>query len=157
MIVTEVLGNVYEDAARYEGLHRERVTLPIAGLAARIQRLTTDHGRELGIRLAKGAPDLRDGDVLALEDDNAIVVQVEPSDVLVIAPTTIGEALFAGHSLGNRHLPAQFFGADSDFGAEVMVCQYDHTVQAFLDQHEVPYRREERVMAVPFRHAEHTH
>lgn len=156
MIVTEVLGNIHDDE-RFAGLHIERVTLPAAALAARIQRLTSDHGNEFGVRLAKGSPDLRDGDVLAADEANAIVVQVESSDVLIIAPRTVGEALFAAHSLGNRHLPAQFFDAASAFGADVLVCQFDHTVESFLQQHDVPYTREERVMAVPFRHAEHTH
>ncbi|MEA5454093.1 urease accessory protein UreE [Sinomonas sp. JGH33] len=177
MIVTEILGNLHDGdaAAAYGAHHRERVVLPSADLAKRIQRVRTDHGTELGIRLPAGAPDLRDGDILAVAPGdphggagkahggtgNVIVVSVEAADVLVIAPRTLGEALFAAHSLGNRHLQAQFFGPDSEIGRaagqDVMVCQYDHTVQEFLDRHGVPYAREERVMAVPFRHAEHTH
>src|SRR5579859_995441 len=182
MIVTEILGNVYDgdSAAAYEGHHRERVVLPSADLAKRIQRVRTDHGTEIGIRLPASAPDLRDGDILAVQPGgdhqgeeqhgggghggrrgNLIVVSVEATDVLVIAPRTVGEALFTAHSLGNRHLQAQFFDATSEFGGalgqDVMVCQYDHTVQDFLERHGVPYSREERVMAVPFRHAEHTH
>ncbi|MCH6471371.1 urease accessory protein UreE [Sinomonas terrae] len=165
MIVTEILGNMYDDdaAVAYEGHHRERVVLPSADLAKRILRVRTDHGTEIGIRLPAGSPDLRDGDILAVQEGgdhlgNVVVIAVEPTDVLVIAPRTIGEALFTAHSLGNRHLQAQFFDTDGGFGgSEVMVCQYDHTVQDFLDRHGVPYSREERVMAVPFRHAEHTH
>lgn len=156
MIVTEVSGSVHEDPA-YARAHRERVRLPVARLSQRIQRLTTDHGREFGLRLPVGAPDLRDGDVLVAEEGNVVVVEVDSSDVIVIAPRSIGEALFAAHSLGNRHLPAQFFDVDSDFGAEVMVCQYDHTVEHFLNDHGVPFTRETRTMEVPFRHAEHTH
>lgn len=166
MIVTEILGNVYDGgaSAAYDGCHRERVVLPSAALAKRIQRVRSDHGTELGIRLPPGAPDLRDGDILAVRRDGVgsiVVVSVEATDVLVIAPRTIGEALFAAHSLGNRHLQAQFLSVDSGEGGQpgqdVMVCQYDHTVQDFLDRHGIPYSREERVMAVPFRHAEHTH
>ncbi|WP_138443144.1 urease accessory protein UreE [Sinomonas susongensis] len=163
MIVTQILGNVHDDdpAGAYEGHHRERVVLPSDDLTKRILRVRTDHGTEIGIRLPPGSPDLRDGDVLAVGAGNIIVVSVEATDVLVIAPRTIGEALFTAHSLGNRHLQAQFFGPDSGIGGaagrDVMVCQYDHTVQDFLDRHGVPYSREERVMGVPFRHAEHTH
>lgn len=158
MIVTEILGNAHdaEASAAYEGHHRERVVLASADLAKRIQRVRTDHGTEIGIRLPAGAPDLRDGDILAADPGrdggrgSLVVVSVEATDVLVIAPRSIGEALFTAHSLGNRHLQAQFFGPE-------MVCQYDHTVADFLDHHGVPYTRQERVMAVPFRHAEHTH
>jgi urease accessory protein len=164
MIVTEILGNVHDGdaAAAYQGRHRERVVLPSADLAKRIQRVRSDHGTEIGIRLPAGAPELRDGDILLARDGaglageagQLIVVSVEATDVLVIAPRTIGEALFTAHSLGNRHLQAQFFSLD---GRDVMVCPYEHTVQSFLDRHGVPYAREERVIAVPFRHVEHTH
>ena len=169
MIVTEILGNLHDadTSTVYERHHRERVVLASADLAKRIQRVRTDHGTELGIRLPAGSPDLRDGDILAASEGadgargNLVVVAVEATDVLVIAPRSIGEALFTAHSLGNRHLQAQFFGAGSEAvgpaGQDVMVCQYDHTVADFLDAHGVPYRREERVMAVPFRHASHTH
>ena len=86
-----------------------------------------------------------------------IVVSVLPTDVLVIAPRTIHEMGVVAHSLGNRHLQAQFFDAASEYGAEVMVCQYDHTVEDYLKHVGVPYDRQERVMPVPFRHAEHSH
>ena len=38
-----------------------------------------------------------------------------------------------------------------------MVCQYDHTVEDYLKLVGAPYDRQERVMPVPFRHAEHSH
>lgn len=165
MIIESVLFNVYDlapaDAAELEGLHREKVVLPGPELTKRIQRLSTDHGRELGLRLPAGSSDLRDGDVLLREDTNLVLVSVPPTDVLVIRPSDIGEALFTAHSLGNRHLQAQFFGPDtSDDSADkahVMVVQYDHTVESFLDTHGVAYERTDRVMPVPFRHAGHTH
>ena len=159
MIVTEIPGNTHEVTGRslIGERHVEKIVLPSADLVKRIQRVTTDHGTELGLRLPADSPDLRDGDILAVEEGNAIVVSVLPTDVLVITPTSIMQMGFVAHSLGNRHLQAQFFDADSDYHSEVMVVQYDHTVEEFLTHHAVPYSREERVMPVPFRHAEHTH
>ena len=163
MIITEIAGTIDEPemARRLEGAHVEKVSLPSEDLVKRIQRVSTDHGRELGIRLVPGAPDLKDGDVLLLEQNegglNAVVVATLPSDVIVIRPDSIRQMGFVAHSLGNRHLQAQFFGAESDFGAEVMVVLYDHTVEDFLAHHGVAFERRERVMEVPFRHAEHTH
>ncbi|RZU62248.1 urease accessory protein UreE [Zhihengliuella halotolerans] len=161
MIVTEVVCNLHDaDPAEREalaGLHHEKVTLSSAELTKRVQRLETDHGRSFGLRLAGGSSDLRDGDVLIREEGNVVVVSVLPTDVLVIAPRSVAEALFVAHSLGNRHLQAQFFGAESEYAAEVMVVQYDHTVVTFLEDHGVAFARQERVMPVPFRHAEHTH
>lgn len=157
MIIEKLVGNIHEDSSGLlEGRHHEKVVLPSSALVKRIQRVTTDHGRELGLRLAPG-PDLRDGDVLYVSDADLITVSVLPTDVLVIAPKSIFEMGFIAHSLGNRHLQAQFFDTDSEYGAEVMVVQYDHTVEDFLKHHNAVYERQERVMPVPFRHAEHTH
>ncbi|MDQ1056725.1 urease accessory protein [Arthrobacter globiformis] len=158
MIIEKVLGNLHEQPAEsYIGVHREKVVLPSAQLVKRIQRVTTDHGNEIGIRLPAGSADLRDGDVLHLAETNMIVVSVLPTDVLVIAPRAIHEMGTVAHSLGNRHLQAQFFDEASEYGAEVMVCQYDHTVEDYLKHVGVPYDRQQRVMPVPFRHAEHSH
>ncbi|MBT2514983.1 urease accessory protein UreE [Arthrobacter sp. ISL-30] len=161
MIVEKILGNLHElpqaEAAALARLHKEKVVLPSAQLVKRIQRVTTDHGKELGIRLPAAHPDLRDGDILHVGDANVVVVSVLPTDVLVIAPRSIYEMGIVAHSLGNRHLQAQFFDADSEYAGEVMVCQYDHTVEDYLKQVGVPYARQERIMPVPFRHAEHSH
>lgn len=163
MIVTELLGSMRDDegAALVGGRHVERVVLGEEDLSKRIQRVRTDHDREIGLRLPRGAADLHDGDILAVEGDedsgSAVVVSLLPTDVLVIAADSIVEMAFVAHSLGNRHLPAQFFDAASPYGAEVMVVRYDHTVEDFLDQHGIPFERQERIMPAPFRHAEHTH
>lgn len=154
MIVEKILGNLADlPAPEREGLHVEKVVMPSADLVKRIQRVTTDHGRPLGLHLdAPHGPegDLKDGDILVRDDHGLVVVSVEATDVLVIAPRSITEMGVVAHGLGNRHLQAQFFDADSEYGAEVMVVQY-------LEARRVPHERQERVMPVAFRHAEHTH
>jgi len=161
VIVERIAGNLADlSPQERESLHVEKVVLAGADLVKRIQRVSTDHGREIGLRL-DAAPgregDLRDGDILLRDATGVVAVAVAPTDVLVIAPRTVTEMGTTAHALGNRHLQAQFFDADSEYGAEVMVVQYDHTVQDYLDRHQVPYERQDRVMPVPFRHAEHTH
>ena len=47
MLVTEIKGNIHESPLP-EGTHLERVALPGEQLVKRIQRVRTDHGRELG-------------------------------------------------------------------------------------------------------------
>jgi urease accessory protein len=130
MVVSKILGNLHDDTGRalVGDRHVETVVLSSA-------ELVDDSG-------ARGT---------------AVVVSVLPSDVLVIAGRSLTEMAFVAHALGNRHLQAQFFDQDSEYGMEVMVVQYDHTVQDFLDRHGVPYSRQDRVMPVPFRHTEHTH
>ncbi len=163
MIVHKILGNIYaSDCVWAQKPHQEeKVILTSQDLVKRIQRLRSERGRELGLRLSAQAPDLKDGDILAVDESGelprVLLVSVEKSDVLVIAAKSIVEMAFVAHSLGNRHLQAQFFDRDSEYGQEVMVVQYDHTVSDFLQQHGVPYSRQQRLMPVPFRHAEHTH
>lgn len=161
MIVEKILGNLADlSADELADLHLERVEFQGDDLVKRIQRVRTDHDREVGLALTAApgpAGDLRDGDVLYRDADRIVVVSVAPTDVLVVAPRTIEEMGRVAHSLGNRHLQAQFFGADSDYGAQVMVVRYDHTVEDFLRGVAVPYERADRVMPTPFRHTEHTH
>lgn len=158
MIITEVLGNRADlSEEELEGLTEERVTLDNLTLLKRIQRIETDAGRELGLRLPSSVRELHDGDILFRDDGVLITVQAAPTDVLILRPETIYDMGVYAHTLGNRHLQAQFFDEDSEYGAPVMVVQYDHTVQEYLDAVDAPYTREDRVMPVAFRHAEHTH
>lgn len=158
MIITEILGNrsalSEQDLA---AVTEERVPMGHLELVKRVQRLTTDAGREIGLRLPSSFRELRDGDVLHLADGVLITVEVAPTDVLVIRPASTLEMGKVAHSLGNRHLQAQFFGEDSEYGETVMVVQYDHTVEHFLDHAEAQYTREMRVLPDAFRHAEHSH
>lgn len=155
MIVTELRGNVRDlDASTKVA---DRVVFDNESRVKRIQRVTTEGGTELGLKLDKSVRELEDGDILAETDQGVIVVSMAPLDVLVIQPASIEEALKVAHSLGNRHLQAQFFGTDSEFKAEVMVVRYDHTVEHHLNHVGVNYHRGDYVMPRAFRHAEHTH
>lgn len=162
MIVHELAGHVSDlPAADLAATHVEKVRLDGPALRRRIQRVTTDHGREIGLRLS-GRVELRDGDILLQEEDGIVVVEVTPSDVLMIAPADVREALEVAHTLGNRHLPAQFLDADVEVPglpghSGVMVVEYDHTVVDHLRSAGIRAIRVERAMERPFRHAEHTH
>ncbi|MDQ0999730.1 urease accessory protein [Neobacillus niacini] len=147
MIIEKVLGNVSTIEKRTP--HVERVYLESDLLVKRIQRVTTDHGREIGIRL-RDNKDLVDGDILHMDEKNMIVISVKEDDVLVIMPTSIGQMGDIAHQLGNRHLPAQFEGDE-------MLVQYDYLVEELLKQLKVPYKRENRKVGQAFRHIGHSH
>lgn len=147
MIIEKVLGNVSTIDKRTP--HVERVYLESDLLVKRIQRVITDHGREIGIRL-KDNKDLVDGDILHIDEKNMIVISVKEDDVLVIMPTSIGQMGDIAHQLGNRHLPAQFEGDE-------MLVQYDYLVEELLKQVKVPYKRENRKVGQAFRHIGHSH
>jgi urease accessory protein len=147
MIIEKVLGNLSTIEKRTP--HVERVYLESDLLVKRIQRVSTDHGREIGIRL-KDNKDLVDGDILHMDEKNMIVISVKEDDVLVIMPTSIGQMGDIAHQLGNRHLPAQFEGDE-------MLVQYDYLVEELLKQVKVPYKRENRKVGQAFRHIGHSH
>jgi urease accessory protein len=129
--------------------HIEKVYLESDLLVKRIQRVTTDHGRELGIRL-NDPRDLAAGDVLYMDEKNMIVIDVIADDLLVITPRNIKEMGTIAHQLGNRHLPAQFED-------NVMMVQYDYLVEELLKELEIPYKRENRKVKQAFRHIGHHH
>ena len=127
MIVESIVANI-EEMEKEELLkrHKEKVFLESADLVKRIQRVTTDHGKEIGIRL-KNPRDLVAGDVLYMDDKNMIIVDVLSDDLLVISPRSLKEMGTIAHQLGNRHLPAQFEEED-------MLVQYDYLVEELLQE-----------------------
>ncbi|ATA60179.1 urease accessory protein UreE [Geobacillus stearothermophilus] len=147
MIIETIIGNIQTLPSLPP--HIERVYMPSDDLVKRIQRVVTDHGRELGIRL-KEAKELADGDVLWMDDHNAIVVSVLPDDLLVIQPVSMKQMGEIAHQLGNRHLPAQFEEGE-------MLVQYDYLVEELLQQLGIPYKREKRKVKQAFRHIGHRH
>ena len=89
LIVEQILTNI-EDMEKEEIIkrHIEKVYLESAHLVKRIQRVTTDHGKEIGIRL-KEPRDLVAGDVLHMDDKNLIMIDVLSDDLLVIQPRSL--------------------------------------------------------------------
>lgn len=150
MIIEKIVTNLGQmDKREIEKRHMEKVYLESAHLMKRIQRVKTDHGNELGIRLSEPR-DLVAGDVLYMDDKNMIVIDVLSDDLLVIQPRSIHEMGTIAHQLGNRHLPAQF--EDND-----MLVQYDYLVEELLEQLGIPYKREDRKVKQAFRHIGHSH
>ncbi|HEY1727293.1 MAG TPA: urease accessory protein UreE [Candidatus Baltobacteraceae bacterium] len=126
----------------------ERVVVRSDDLAKRVLRLESSVG-EIGIRFDDERR-LRDGDVLYADENLVVIVGVEADELFVIRPRDIGQALAIGHALGNRHLPAQFDG-------DAILVRYDPLVEALLREQNVPFSREARVVAEPFRHAHAPH
>ncbi|WCK53801.1 urease accessory protein UreE [Aneurinibacillus sp. Ricciae_BoGa-3] len=147
MIIERIVGNIaYADV---DNRHVERVYLRSDDLVKRVQRVTTDYGNEIGIRLTE-RKNLTDGDILYLDDRNTIVVHVMADDLLVIRPVNMTQMGDIAHQLGNRHLPAQFEGDE-------MLVQYDYLVEELLKQLDIPYERTERKVKQAFRHIGHQH
>lgn len=150
MIIEKIITNIEEmDESEIKKRHMEKVYLESAHLVKRIQRVKTDHGNEVGIRL-KEPRDLQAGDVLYMDDKNMIVIDVLSDDLIVISPRNLNEMGNIAHQLGNRHLPAQFEEND-------MLVQYDYLVEELLNELGIPFKREERKVKQAFRHIGHSH
>lgn len=147
MIIERVLGNVRQTVNLPP--HIERVYLRSDLLLKKVQRVKTDHGKELGIRL-KNNEELRDGDILYQDEKNAIVISVLEDEVIAIRPTTFKQMGEISHKLGNRHLPAQFT-------EDEMIVQYDYLVEKLLQDEWIPYVCEKRKLEQAFKHIGHSH
>ena len=147
MVIEKIIGNMATLEKRAP--HIEKVYIESDHLVKRVQRVVTDHGKELGIRLKENR-ELVDGDVLFMDESNMIVVHVLADDILTIQPIDIQQMGEIAHQLGNRHLPAQFEGRD-------MLVQYDYLVEELLQQLDIPYKREKRKVKQAFKHIGHSH
>ncbi|MFF2754780.1 urease accessory protein UreE [Psychrobacillus sp. NPDC058041] len=150
MIIERVVAHIdHIDPDVIAKTHKEKIFMESSDLVKRINRVTTDHGKEIGIRLTE-AKDLQAGDVLYMDEKNMIIVEVLPDDLLIIQPRSMHEMGTIAHQLGNRHLPAQFEESQ-------MLVQYDYLVEELLEQLEIPFKRDRRKVKQAFRHIGHSH
>ena len=150
MIFNQIKGNI-SDIDNLNNYHVEKIFINSDDTLKRILRVTSDHNNEYGITLDKNEK-LKDGDILSKDEKNLVVIKVKGDDVLVIKPNDITEMGIIAHSLGNRHLQAQFNDGK-------MIIQYDALVEEELKRDKINYSRENLKLEKAFRHVEfgHTH
>ncbi|MBQ5696580.1 MAG: urease accessory protein UreE [Clostridium sp.] len=150
MIFNQVLGNI-NDIEDLNNVHIEKIYITSEESLKRIMRVNSDHNHEYGIALSENI-ELKDGDILYHDDKNIIIVKIKGDDVLVIKPNSMTEMGVIAHSLGNRHLQAQFEDGK-------MIIQYDALVENELKKDGIKYSRENLKLKKAFRHVEfgHTH
>ena len=85
----------------------EWVVVTSADAARRRLRLVTDHGHEVLVALDRGE-NLRDGAVLHLSVDRAVVVRVAVTDALRVRAGDQRAALRLGHRAGSLHWAVVF-------------------------------------------------
>ena len=131
MILEKVIGPA---TAKEVGNRRvERIVLASEELAKHRQRAHTDAGREVGIMLPHGAS-LRDGDLLHLDDELAIVVDQAEEELLRFLPQSPEEFGVIAYQVGNLHRAAMIDGA----GITVLL---DPAVEALAERFRFPIER----------------
>lgn len=150
MIFNQIIGNINE-LKDLNNLHVEKIYINSEDVLKRILRVNSDHNHEYGIALSENV-ELKDGDILYHDDKNIIIVKIKGDDVLVIKPKSMTDMGIIAHSLGNRHLQAQFEDGK-------MIIQYDALVEDELKRDNIEYSRENLKLKKAFRHVEfgHTH
>ncbi|RPH47770.1 MAG: urease accessory protein UreE [Planctomycetota bacterium] len=128
-----IVEHVIPAPASFGSRRVERVVLTSGDLAKHRQRVKTDAGREVGISLPHGVA-LRDGDVLHVDDELAIVIEQAEEDLLRILPRTPEEFGRMGYQVGNLHRAAMI---DHD-GIAVL---YDKAIEALAHRFHVPCER----------------
>ncbi|HVI44069.1 MAG TPA: urease accessory protein UreE [Chitinophaga sp.] len=71
----------------------------------RIQRRHTQDGMEIAIRFLKEGQRLSQGDILYMDDEKVVVVDIIPSDAIVVTPRSPLEMGSVCYEIGNKHLP----------------------------------------------------
>ena len=150
MIFNKVLGNI-DKYKNLDNFHIEKIYINSDDALKRILRVNSDHNHEYGIALEENT-ELKDGDILYRDGKNIIAIKIKGDDVLVIKPDNITQMGVIAHTLGNRHLQAQFEDGK-------MIIQYDSLVEGELKRDNINYTRENLKLKKAFRHVEfgHTH
>ena len=103
MIIHEIVGNSKDlslDVREIDLLQMEWFEV-----SKRIQRRTTQAGREIAIKFLKEGQRLHQDDVLFIDDNYAIVVDILPCDALIVHPESLLEMGSVCYEIGNKHLP----------------------------------------------------
>jgi urease accessory protein len=87
----------------------EYITLTQGDMARHRLRATSDKGTEYAILLPRDQP-LRNGAILRLDEEGALVVRLEEQHWLTVAPVDIAAALQLGYHAGNMHWRVRFDG-----------------------------------------------
>lgn len=106
MILTEIYRNV-DDIPDIESYHIETAMVKSDDLLKSIQRVTTDHGNDYGIRLEDENKVLESGSAFKIGEKRLLVISVIPDEMIVVKPKNIDEMGVIAHLLGNLHKPVQ--------------------------------------------------
>jgi urease accessory protein len=71
----------------------------------RILHKKTVRQKEIVIKFLNEPTGLNEGDILFVDDTTAIVVEIEPCEVIVIKPFSMEEMGAVCYEIGNKHLP----------------------------------------------------
>ncbi|MDP4146224.1 MAG: urease accessory protein UreE [Bacillota bacterium] len=124
MLVEEILGNI--DDMDLENKQIDTVKIEWYEVDKKILKKTSRNGKDVGIRL-KEHKKLNDGDILYMDDKEALVVDIPDSEALVVKANNMREMGEICYEIGNKHIP--MFLIDND-----IVVPFDEPLKKLLDK-----------------------
>ena len=103
MIITEILGNTAD--TDLVGRRVDLLYLEWFEPTKRILRKHTAGGREVAVKLLREGQRLHDGDILWQDEQTAIVVEILPTEAIVVAPESMLQMGTICYEIGNKHMP----------------------------------------------------
>lgn len=107
MLVTQKRGNINE--INSDGRLIDMVELHWYESAKRILHKTTQHGISISMKFLNESQHLTDGDVLYEDAESLIVVDILPTEAIVIVPANMKEMAAICYEIGNKHLPLFYY------------------------------------------------
>ncbi|NLR81570.1 urease accessory protein UreE [Chitinophaga eiseniae] len=103
MIIEKIAGNIASMATGNRKV--DLLQLEWYEMTKRIQRKHTQGGLEIAIKFLKEGQRLHQGDILYMDDEKVVVVDILPSDAIVVTPRSLLEMGSVCYEIGNKHLP----------------------------------------------------
>lgn len=145
MVVNKILGNLNNFDLKDKKVDFANISND--DRVKKVLRVKSNNGVEIGINVED---ELKDGDILAILEDNIVAIKILPTDVLEISPKNLKEMGIIAHNIGNRHTPAIF-------EEDLMIIEPDSLIEEFLKNQNVDFKKTKRVLKTALRHANHSH
>jgi urease accessory protein len=128
LTIDHIIGNIYNDdhlGATFKEFvsKQQNETFLITRTESQRQRMrkVSNKGTDIALNLHSGSHHLKHGDVLLLNDNQIVVVEIEPENVLqveILKETLSGDTgsliqipVQIGHAIGNLHRPIKLDGS----------------------------------------------
>lgn len=145
MVVNKILGNLNNFDLKDKKVDFANISND--DRVKKVLRVKSNNGVEIGINVED---ELKDGDILAILEDNIVAIKILPTDVLEISPKNLKEMGIIAHNIGNRHTPAIF-------EEDLMIIEPDSLIEEFLKNQNVDFKKTKRILKTALRHANHSH
>ena len=135
MLIKEKLGNL-----QTLSLNKRKIDLlPIEWYEAtkRILHKQTKSGQTVTIKFLQGNPDLKEGEILWMDETYIIAVEIIPCACIVMTPGSMRNASSLCYEIGNKHLPLFYEGDE-------LIVPYEAPLFNLLKASGYPVRVEER-------------